>query len=129
MKDTTGRETRLQALANLIAAEIEAAPPRPKLRIVRKHDLPERPAERMDPATRESYLRLIRGLAKAYKPCGMQLIVDRAVAGRQSINDLTDDEVMRLHRDVYRGLECIKNDVPFEHVGLIDEGEQGLWVA
>lgn len=83
----------------------------------------------MDDATRESYLRLIQDLARAYKPCGLHLIVRQATVGKASIHDLSDADLMALHRNIYRGLDCIRNDVPFEHAGLIDEGESCAWVA
>lgn len=129
MKDMIGQETRLQALANLIAAEIEAAPPRPKLKLIRASDLPATPVATLDAPTRAIYLRIIRNLSKAYKPCGMHLIVDRALQGKGSMDDLSDAEVMALHRNIHRGLECIRSDVPFEHAGLIDEGDSCAWVA
>lgn len=77
----------------------------------------------MDSATRESYLRVIRGLSRAYQKSGLHLIVNRATLGKGTIDQLSDEEIVALHRDLHRGLDCMRNDVPFEHAGLIDEGD------
>ena len=92
---------------------------RPNLRVV---PTPPNGGMGMDSVTRESYLRVIRGLSRAYQKNGLHLIVNRATLGKGAIEQLSDDELVALHRDIHRGLDCIRNDVPFEHAGLIDEG-------
>jgi hypothetical protein len=49
--------------------------------------------------------------------------------GRGTVDDLSDDEVVALHNDLYRAIDCVRNDVPFEVAGLIDEGDSCAWVA
>ena len=81
----------------------------------------------MDHTTRESHLRMIRSLRKAYRPYGLDLIVNRATLGKGALDDLSDSEVIALHRDLHRALDCVQNDVPFELAGLLDEGELCNW--
>lgn len=72
-----------------------------------------------DAVARESHLRMIRTLAKVYGPFGVQLIIDQATLGHASIDDLGDDDLIELHRDLDRARECIRDDVSFEDAGLI----------
>ena len=81
----------------------------------------------MDEATRSSHLRMIRSLVRAYRAHGLDLIVNRATLGKMSIDELSDAELATLHQDLYRALDCLRNDVPFEHAGLIDEGAPCAW--
>lgn len=118
---------RLEALSRQIAAAIEKTPQRPNLRLVGRDDLEPARSRSMDDATRESYIRYILELSRAYRPCGLHLLVSKALIGKPSIHDLADDEITALHRDMLRGLDCIRNDVPFEHAGLIGEEEACAW--
>lgn len=88
-------------------------PAKPHLRLAEA-----RPAG-MDATVRESHLRMIRSLRRSYRGFGMDLIVNRATLGKSSLDDLSDDEVLSLHRDMHRAIDCIQNDVPFEVAGLI----------
>jgi hypothetical protein len=54
----------------------------------------------MDAVTRESHLRMIRTLRRAYRPFGVDLIVNQATLGKGSIEDLCDEELVRLHCDL-----------------------------
>ena len=107
---------RLQGLARIIAIEMGKAPPRPALRIIRPGDLPGKPTPTLDIATRESHLRMIRHLHKRW---GLQILVDQATFGRTSIDDLSDDEVVALHRDLHHARECLHEGISFEDAGLI----------
>lgn len=118
---------RLEALSRQIAAAIEKTPPRPSLRLVGREDLEPKSDRWMDDATRESYVRFILDLGRAYRHCGLHLVTRHALAGKTSIYDLSDNELMSLHRDMHRGLDCIRNDVPFEHAGLIGEENACAW--
>lgn len=109
---------RLQGLARLIAIELGNAPPQPKLRIVGGIKTP--PA--MDSVTRESHLRLIRSIRRYYKRNGVDLIINRATLGKGEIDNLNDDELISLHDDLNRALDCIANDVTFEDAGLLRPG-------
>ena len=83
----------------------------------------------MDAATRESHLRMIRSLCRAYRAYGLDLIVNQATIGRRTIDDLADGEVVALHNNLYRAIDCVRNDVPFEVAGLIGEGDSCAWVG
>lgn len=103
----------------LLEAKLGKAVPasRPQLRVVGA------PAPANDDgAVRESRLRMIRSLRKHYRALGMDLLVAQALLGRASLDDLTDDELAQLHRDMERGLECIRDDVSFEDAGLLRHG-------
>jgi hypothetical protein len=83
----------------------------------------------MDATTRESHLRMIRSLRRAYRAYALDLIVNRATMGRGTVDDLSDGEIVALHHDLYRAIDCVRNDVPFEVAGLIDEGDSCAWVV
>ena len=108
-------KTRLEALARLIKAELGSAPERPKLRLV---DLPPKPVreDSMDPLQREAHYRRIRYLAGAYK---LQWLVDQACFERLNIEDLSDDELIKLHQDMDKARECPEFDVSYEERGLV----------
>jgi hypothetical protein len=80
---------------------------------------PYRPQGGMDAVTRESHLRMIRTLKTSYRPFGVDLIVNQATIGKGSIEDLSDAELVQLHCDLERALDCIRHDVSFEDAGLL----------
>ncbi len=73
----------------------------------------------MDEITRQSHIRMIRSLTKAYRQFGFQLLVDQATIGCAAIEDLSDAELLALHRDLDRARECIADGVTFEDAGLL----------
>lgn len=81
--------------------------------------LPQRPARQMDGVERESRLRWMRALVRAYRPFGMDLIWKQALIGKHSADDLSDDELMQLHRDIDRARECLADGITFEEAGLL----------
>lgn len=78
---------------------------------------------------REIHLRMIRALKRHWGPYGMGLIVDQATLGRGTVEDLTTEELVALHRKMDRARECIQDDVPFEVAGLLDSTDnvQEAW--
>lgn len=108
-------KSKLEALAKMIKAELEGAPERPKLRLV---DLPPKPAreDSMDPLQREAHYRRIRYLAGAYR---LQWLVDQACFERLNIEDLPDEELIKLTADMDRARECPEFDVSYEERGLV----------
>ncbi|TDB29740.1 hypothetical protein ATCM_12615 [Stenotrophomonas sp. ATCM1_4] len=62
---------------------------------------------------------MIRSLTRAYRPFGFQLLVDQATIGRAAIEDLSDTELLALHRDLDRARECLTDGVSFEEAGLL----------
>lgn len=117
MQDRIGRETRLQALANLISQEIEKAPPRPKLRLVRRDDLIPPDPQRMDPQTRDVIYRRIRDLARMY--C-LGWLVRQETEHVGGVLECLDDCGLRSLRDkMERGRECRVEGISFDDAGLV----------
>lgn len=108
-------DERLRELAEKMAAVMEGERAKPKLRLI---DLPPRPVREdcMDPLMRESHYRRIRYLAGAYR---LQWLVDQATFGVANIEDLTDEELIKLHHDMDRARECPVEDVSYEEAGLV----------
>ncbi len=73
----------------------------------------------MDDVTRQSHIRMIKSLAIAYRQFGFQLLVDQATIGKVGIDDLDDDGLIGLHRDLERARECLNDGVSFEEAGLL----------
>lgn len=110
--------THEEALLAKLTARISAAPrKRPALQLVRPS--PPGPPQVFDTVTRESHLRLIRSFQKAYRGLGMDLIVSQALLGKGSLDDLEDQEIIDLHANMRRALDCIANDVSFYDAGLL----------
>ncbi len=74
---------------------------------------------KMDDITRQSHVRVIKSLVRAYRQFGFQLLVDQATVGVAGIDDLSDDDLIALHRDLERGRECLADGITFDEAGLI----------
>ena len=97
-------------LVTLIENGLKDAPSRkPDLRVV------ESVAVGMDAITRESHTRMIGHLRRRYS---LQALVDQATFGKTGIDQLNDQELVALHRDLERAQECIADGVSFEEAGL-----------
>lgn len=113
-------EERFQELALKLARtlqELEAKeepPPRPALRLVDKGAPLQRAG--LDAITRESHIRMIGHLRKRY---GLQVLVDQAMFGMGSLDRLSDDELVALHRDLERARECLADGISLEEAGLL----------
>lgn len=96
----------------------------PKQRGFRSARPVESAGRRLDEVTRTSRIGYLRELARAYRPMGMGLIVKQALVGHTGMEDLTDDELIGLHRDMDRARECISDGITFEEAGLLrSQGE------
>jgi len=73
----------------------------------------------MDEVMRQSHYRMIRSLTRAYRQFGFQLLVDQATMGKSGVDDLSDDELIGLHRDLDRARECLQDGITFEEAGLL----------
>lgn len=49
----------------------------------------------------------------------MQILIDQATFGLAGIEELDDDALVQLHRDLERARECIQEGISFEDAGLI----------
>lgn len=109
-------EEKVERIVALLEAKLgKQFPAKPHLRLA------ECAPQGMDAAVRESHLRMIRSLRRSYRAYSMDLIVNRATLGKGSIDDLSDAEVLALHKDMHRAIDCIQNDIPFDIAGLIGE--------
>lgn len=88
--------------------------PAPVLRVVGRDEAPA--SRRFDSVTRDSHLQRIRYLARAYN---LRWLVDQATFDRPGIDSLEDDELVALHRDLDRAIDCIRYDVCFIEAGLL----------
>lgn len=111
------REDQLQELAQRLARAMDVgtvpAEPVPRLRLVST-----KAPRGMDSTTKDSHCRMIRHYRRHWGPA-MQLLIDQACFGLTGIEDLEDDQLIALHRDMERGIECMRDGVSFEDAGLL----------
>jgi len=88
---------------------------RPKLAVV-KADAPA--ATQMHDLERESHCRMIRHLRRRWG-MPMQILIDQACFGLPGIEQLSDEELIALHKDLERAQDCMRDGVSFEDAGLI----------
>jgi hypothetical protein len=107
---------RLQGLARLISAELEKAPERPKLRLVKREDF-QNDALGLDFQTRDLIYRRIRDLSRMYSLGWLARQETEHVGG---VLEALDDEDLRLLRDLMeKGRECMLDGIPFDDAGLV----------
>lgn len=104
----------MSKLVAMIEARLEksAPPARPALRLVK----PSPARGRLDSISRDSHLRMIRHLNRRYR---LQMLVDQATFGRAGLEQLDDDELVRLHEDLHRAYECAREGISWEDAGLV----------
>ncbi|MBB3822265.1 hypothetical protein FHT03_001052 [Xanthomonas arboricola] len=117
-------DDRLKELAQQMAAAMGLPPQRqeqrpvpgkrPYLRLVGPTSVPRR----MDAATRDSHLRMIRHHRRAWG-LAIQVLIDQACFGLDSMEQLTDEDLRALLQDIERGIDCLREDVSFEDAGLL----------
>ncbi len=49
----------------------------------------------------------------------MQVIIDQACFGLAGIEQLDDDALVQLHKDLERAQECMRDGISFEDAGLL----------
>jgi len=79
--------------------------------------VPAEPA-RMDYLHRESHCRMIRHMRRRWG-MPMQYIIDQACFGLAGIEQLSDDDLIQLHKDLERAQDCMRDGVSFEDAGLL----------
>ncbi len=80
-----------------------------------------RPAPRslgMCEIERESHRKMIRHIRRRWGS-SMQHIIDQATFGLAGIEQLDDDSLIQLHKDLERAQECMRDGVSFEDAGLL----------
>lgn len=110
----------MAVLAAMIAREIKGAPPKPKLRLVRREDIAQTPVE--DSVTREARIARIRWLARCY---GLQIVVQQHVFGRNGLDALEADELLDLHKKMERARECVVDGFSLDEAGIISTMDVG----
>lgn len=109
-------EERLRELASRMAKAMgsEVGSDRPRLRLVK----PQPPPRGMDDLMRESHCKMIRHFRRRWG-YPMQMIIDQAVFGLAGIEQLDDEALIQLHKDMERAQECMLDGVSFEDAGLL----------
>jgi len=77
-----------------------------------------RPAMRMDVVLRESHYRMIRHFHRRWG-APMQLLIDQACFGYMGIEQIPDDDLIQLHKDLERAEDCMRDGISFEDAGLL----------
>lgn len=103
---------KTEQLLQKLQERIAAAPPK------RRNSRPP-PAEMGSAVWRFSQIRLIKSLIRAHRAYGFQVLLDQATLGHSDLRDLSDDELVDLHRTIDKARECVHNDISFEDAGLI----------
>lgn len=107
--------SKLDALLSKLQERIAAAPDLPISK--RPRDAAVCDSERfLDPVNRESHVRMILHLRDRYR---LHFLVAQGLFGKNGFGDLSDDEVIALHRDLDRAVQCIQDGISFEDAGLI----------
>lgn len=108
---------RLQGLANLISAELDKAPRKPRLRLVKREDLAADEPIGMDPQTRDVIYRRVRDLARMYS---LGWLVRQETESVRGVIECLDDEGLRSLRDMMeRARECRVEGIAFDDAGLV----------
>lgn len=109
-------EERLKELASRMAKAMgtEKPMPRPHLRLVKSSSI----ARQLDDLTRESHCRMIRHLRRRWG-YSMQQIIDQATFGLAGIEQLDDEQLIQLHKDLERAQDCMRDGITFEDAGLL----------
>lgn len=100
----------------MISEHLEAAPKRPKLRLVRPDDLPEKLPTQQDAVFRNSRLDRVRWLQRTYN---LQVIVKQHTFGRAGLESLSNEELKGLHGELERARECVVEGISLDEGGFI----------
>lgn len=79
--------------------------------------VPEKP-HGMDAIARESHCRMIRHI-RWRRGKAMQMLIDQACFGLAGIEQLDDERLIALHRNLERAEDCIREGIAFEDAGLL----------
>lgn len=107
-----GEKPKLSLVGSVGPAEAAATSP------IGRDGILIRPAMRMDVVLRESHYRMIRHFQRRWG-ASMQLLIDQACFGYMGIEQLPDDDLIQLHKDLERAEDCMRDGVSFEDAGLL----------
>lgn len=124
-------DQEMDKLAQLIALRAQRKlGEKPKLALVGSAEQPvDRPAhspgnrnalrcERMDVVLRDGHCKMIRHIRHRWG-YPMQVLIDQACFEHGGIDNLPDDDLIQLHKDMERAEECLRDGVSFEDAGLL----------
>lgn len=106
---------RLSARAAEIRTKNKA---KPDLRLIR---CDEAPVQGMDEITRESQIRLLRALRRHLRYMQVELFFEQALVGKRDLDDLSDGELVELHKTVNKAQDHYHNSdgVSYYEAGLL----------
>lgn len=107
-----GEKPKLTVVGSVKPAELPATAPDGASRKITHR------AGRMDVVLRESHCRMIRHFQRRWG-APMQLLIDQACFGYMGIEQLPDDDLIQLHKDLERAEDCMRDGVSFEDAGLL----------
>jgi hypothetical protein len=107
-----------ELFGRLVAAIEEGLQPkaRPNLRVVQNDGLFLAPS--MCELERESHRKMIRHIRRRWGHA-MQQVIDQACFGLAGLEQLDDDALVQLHKDLERAQDCIRDGVSFEDAGIL----------
>lgn len=108
---------RLEALARMIAREIERAPARPDLRLVKPVNASLGSHSQLSAAGRKVTCDRIRDLANLYRLDWLVRQETESCFG--SLEQLHDADLIKLRATIERARECFIEGIAFDEVGLV----------
>lgn len=107
-----------ELLGRLVAVIEDGLKPRakPRLRVVQADE--EYVPQRLCELQRESHRRMIRHIRRRWGSA-MQQLIDQATFGLAGLEQLDDEALTQLHKDLERAQDCMRDGVSFEDAGLL----------
>ena len=106
----------------MMSARLAALEAKPKPRRPLRAMAPVKPTL-YDSITRESVLRRVRYLARAY---GLRWMIDQATFNKANLDYLEDHEMSALLRNMERARECPDYDISYQAAGLVHDTSREL---
>lgn len=100
----------------MIARELEAAPKRPKLRLITAADLPAKPPRLFTDDERAWACNEIRMWCSVYP---IETYVRRRMKGYVMPEEMPDEDLREVLTFVEKCVQSIRDEVPFDEAGLI----------
>lgn len=118
-------DRRLRELAVQMAAVMDAIAPATEVQ-QSPQIKQQASANGMDAVTRESRIRWLRALRRALKYMDVELFFEQALVGKRDLDDLSDEEIIDLHRTIDRARDHFHNSdgVSYYEAGLLRRQEE-----
>lgn len=112
-------KSKLEALARMVAAELDGAPAKPKLRVIGRADFPAA-VRGVDAITRDSIYARIRDLSRMY---WLAWLVRQETMHVQGLMERLDDDALQsLLEKMEKARECREEGIGFSEAGLVRPG-------